>query len=426
MRFPWRRRTGGEPLVDGPRARILFWACLLIAVNQLGFGAIIPVVPLYAQAYGVGEFAIGLTIAVYGLARFIANVPAGRLADLRGRRATLAVGGIITVAGNLLTAIAPDYELFLAARFVSGLGAAMVLTGGQLVVNDIASPHNRGRLMSIYQGVFGFAVGLGPIPGGFLASWLGLEIPFIAYAVLAAGVTVIAWFAMPETKDLRPPGTVPIGSTPHAGNGQSAAPPPLAPEIRTAFGLISGISFTSFFARTGALFNVIPVMAAGAMGLSPGQIGLGLGMNSLMSVVLAYPSGWLTDRFGRKAVIVPATILNGASLLLFAAADGFAGFLVAALAWGAAGGIASSAPAAYAADLAPPGRSSWLLSRYRTVADAGYVAGPLTLGFIATSFSPVTALWFCALLLIAAGITFGVRAPETLPAHLQSPGPASP
>lgn len=423
MRFPSRRRSG-EPLLDRSRARILVWACLLIAVNQLGFGAIIPVVPLYAQAYGVGEFAIGLTIAVYGLARFVANVPAGRLADLRGRRATLAVGGLITVAGNLLTALAPDYDLFLAARFVSGLGAAMVLTGGQLVVNDIASPHNRGRLMSIYQGVFGFAVGLGPIPGGFLASWLGLEVPFIVYAVLAGGVTGIAWFAMPETKDLRPPARTDSPASERSAPDRDA--PSLTPSIRTPFVLISGVSFTSFFARTGALFNVIPVMAAGSMGLSPGQIGLGLGMNSLMSVLLAYPSGWLTDRFGRKAVIVPATILNGASLLLFAVADGFGGFLAAALVWGAAGGIASSAPAAYAADLAPPGRSGWLLSRYRTVADAGYVAGPLTLGFIATSVSPVAALWFCAALLIGAGVTFGLRAPETLPVHLRAPRPSSP
>ncbi len=429
----FRSKPGsGEPLLDRQRTTILIWACVLIAVNQIGFGSIVPVVPLYAEAYGVGEFAVGLTIAVYGLARFIANVPAGRLADLRGRRATLAVGGVITVVGNLLTAVAPNYELFLGARFVSGLGAAMVLTGGQLVVNDIASPHNRGRLLSIYQGVFGFAVGIGPIPGGFLADRFGLEIPFIAYAALAAAVTVIAWFAMPETRDLRPPHLA-SARTAVAAQADSTSPstqpaqlPPFTPATRTSFLLICGVSFSSFFARTGALFSVIPLMAAGPMGLTTGQIGLGLGMNSLMSVLLAYPSGWLTDRFGRKAVIVPSTILTGASLLLFAAADGFPGYVFAALIWGTAGGISSSAPAAYAADLAPPGRSAWLLSRYRTFADAGYVAGPLLLGLIAYAASPVAALWACAALLVVAGATFGLRAPETLPARLRPADPVSP
>lgn len=435
MRLFRSRPGSGEPLLDRQRTTILIWACVLIAVNQIGFGSIVPVVPLYAEAFGVGEFAVGLTIAVYGLARFIANVPAGRLADLRGRRATLATGGVITVVGNLLTAVAPNYELFLGARFVSGLGAAMVLTGGQLVVNDIASPHNRGRLMSIYQGVFGFAVGIGPIPGGLLADRFGLELPFIAYAALAAAVTMIAWFAMPETRDLRPPQpaagrTVATESIGLAGtttrSAQSARSPPLTPVTRNSFLLICGVSFSSFFARTGALFSVIPLMAAGPMGLTTGQIGLGLGMNSLMSVLLAYPSGWLTDQFGRKAVIVPSTILTGVSLLLFAAADGFPGFVFAALIWGTAGGISSSAPAAYAADLAPPGRSAWLLSRYRTFADAGYVAGPLLLGFIAYAASPVVALWACAVLLVLAGTTFGLRAPETLPARLRTADPVSP
>lgn len=426
----FRGRPGtAEPLLAPDRIPILIWACVLIAVNQLGFGAIVPIVPLYAEAYGVSGFAIGLTIAVYGLARFVTNVPAGRLADLRGRRATLAVGGLVTVLGNVLTAVAPNYELFLGARFVSGLGAAMVLTGGQLVVNDIASLRNRGRLMSIYQGVFGFAVGIGPLPGGLLADHFGLEVPFLTYAGLAAGVTLIAWRVMPETRDLRPP--VPAPAAPPRPSGPGAAPAPAAapvgftPASGLPFILISGVSFSSFFARTGALFNVIPLMAAGAMGLSTTQIGVGLTMNSVMSVALAYPSGWLTDRFGRKAVIVPATILNGASLLLFSVAGNFAGFLLAALVWGAAGGISSSAPAAYAADLAPPGQGGRVLSRYRTVADAGYVAGPLLLGLIATQASPEVALWACSALLIAAGGVFGLRAPETLPARLRtSAGPA--
>mgnify|MGYP000064717041 CR=1 FL=1 len=47
--------------------RILIWICALIAVNQLGFGAIVPVIPLYASSYGVPQSAIGMAIAVYGL-----------------------------------------------------------------------------------------------------------------------------------------------------------------------------------------------------------------------------------------------------------------------------------------------------------------------------------------------------------------------
>ena len=412
--------TAGAPTglgLDPARRAVLLWACLLIAVNQLGFGAIVPVVPLYAQAFGVSGFAIGLAIAIYGLARFVANVPAGRLADARGRRVALAAGGLVTVLGNVLNAAAPSYEVFLGARFISGLGAAMVLIGGQLVVNDIATPANRGRLMAIYQGTFGFAVGIGPIPGGFLAEHLGLRWPFAAYAGLALVVTLIAWFGMPETRPAR-------ASVPTGASAQAATPSPLTtPAARLSFLLICTVSFTAFFARTGALFNVVPLLAAAHMGLSTDEIGLGLGANSVVGVLLAYPSGWLTDRFGRKAVIVPSTLVSGASLLLYAVAGNLAGYLLASVVWGIASGIASSAPVAYAADLAPTGGAGWLLSRYRTVADAGYVAGPLILGLLASVASPVVALVFCAAMLVVASTLFALRAPETLPSRARSTSP---
>src|SRR5947209_11595843 len=131
--------------------------CVLIAVNQLGFGSVVPVTPLYAASFGVPPSAIGLTIALYGLARFLCAVPSGRLADRIGRRGTLGLGVAVTVLGNLLCALAPNYPLFLAARFVAGAGAALVITTAQIVLADISAPSQRGRFMGIYSGVFAFA-----------------------------------------------------------------------------------------------------------------------------------------------------------------------------------------------------------------------------------------------------------------------------
>src|SRR5687768_18486433 len=94
--------------------------CALIAVNQLGFGGIVPVMALYARSFGVLQSAIGVAIAVYGLARFLVAVPTGQLADRFGRRATLVLGGLVTAVGNLLCAYAPNFAALVAARFVAG------------------------------------------------------------------------------------------------------------------------------------------------------------------------------------------------------------------------------------------------------------------------------------------------------------------
>lgn len=396
---------------------VLIWMCVLISANQLGFGSIVPVIALYAEDFGVNQTAIGLTIAVYGMARFLVNLPAGRLADVIGRRSTLALGGLVTVAGTVLCATAPNYEVFLVARFIAGAGAAFVLTAGQIVLADIASPHNRGRVMAIYQGVFLFSVGAGAFPGGWLADRFSLAAPFWANAGLAALVTILAWMFVPETKGLR------AGERSH---GLGIPVLSFGNQVRQivhtpGFLLICLVSFTAFFARTGGLFNVIPLLAEDQIGLSPGQIGIGIGMMSIMGLVLVYPSGALVDRFGRKAVIVPSTLLTGIAILGYGAAGTFLAFMLCSIFWSAASGVSGAAPAAYTADIAPPGMTAPTMGLYRALADAGYVAGPLALGIISDLQSPVAALAFTSAILIGSGLLFAVKAPESLPDRVVPP-----
>lgn len=398
--------------LDAAGQKILVWMCVLIAANQLGFGAIVPVTALYAESFGVSNTAIGLTVAIYGLARLAVNVPAGRMADLLGRRWALAVGGILTVAGTIVCAIAPSYAIFLTGRFIAGAGAAGVLTGGQIVLADIAQPGNRGRVMAIYQGVFIVTVGAGAWPGGWLATNFGLAAPFWANALLASFVTAIAWFFVPETRELASrPGTA---RPSHAGGFLGQTHFLLRSE---GIVLISLVSLSAAFARTGGLFNVIPLLADQQIGLSPDQIGLGLGMVSIVGLVLVYPSGVLVDRFGRKAVIVPSTILSGVAMLAYTTADSFGLFMVASIFWATSTGIAGAAPAAYAADVAPPGMTASAMGLYRALSDVGYVIGPLALGAASDLSGPDAALWLTAGLLFAVGTTFSLRAAETRPAQ---------
>lgn len=394
------------------RNQVLIWICALIAVNQLGFGSIVPVMPLYARGFGVPQSAIGLAIAIYGLARFLINVPAGQLADRIGRRGALAVGGLVTAIGNVLCAVAPSFLPFLAARFVAGAGAALVLTASQIVLADISTPARRGRIMAIYSGVFAFAVGAGPYPGGLLAERLGLAAPFYAYAALGTAAAAVAWLRVPETRGLRQ-GSATTHSVPALSFGAQMR----LLSAQTGFLLVSLISFGAFFARTGALFNLIPLLGEERLRLAPDQIGLGLGMISVIGLGLAYPSGALADRFGRKGVIVPATLLTGCSLFLFTLASSYSGFLLACALWAVASGLSSAAPAAYAADIAPPGMNAAAMGAYRSLSDSGYVAGPLLLGLAADTIGINHALLATAALLVTIVLLFARFAPETHRAH---------
>jgi MFS family permease len=381
--------------------------CVLIAVNQLGFGSIVPALALYARSFGVSQSAIGVAVGVYGLARFLVAVPGGNLAERLGRRATLAIGGLVTAAGNLACAFAPGFATFVLARFVAGAGAALVINTGQIVLADITTPSRRGRTMALYQGVFLFAVGIGPLPGGLLAERFGLETPFVAYALAGAVAAAVAWLRVPETKGLRNPGAAAAESLPS-----------FVSQIRllaghVGFVLVGLTSFSNAVARTGALFNVIPILARDRLALTTDRIGLGLALASIVGLGLAYPAGALADHYGRKAVIVPATALAGLSLVLFVVAPTYAWFLFACAAWSVAAGIGGAAPAAYAADVAPPGMNAAAMSTYRMISDLGYVIGPMALGLAADLAGPGATLVATALLLVSVAMLFAGLAPET-------------
>lgn len=388
------------------RTRILVWMCVLIAVNQLGFGSIVPALALYARSFDVTQSAIGVAIAAYGLARFLVAVPAGQLADGLGRRTALAAGGLLSALGNLLCALAPTFAAFVGARFVAGAGAALVLTTGLIVIADISTPTNRGRMMSVYQGVFIFAVGIGPLPGGLLATHWGLPAPFLAYAVTSLLAAAVAWLAIPDTKAMQRPDVPEPLEVPYRAQLRLLT-------AHRGFMLVSLLAFVNAVARTGALFNVIPILARDRLALDPDRIGFGLALASVVGLALAYPAGVMVDRYGRKIIIVPATIMSGLSLTLFLLAPTYGWFLAGCAAWSVAMGISGAAPAAYAADTAPPGMNAAALSSYRMLADLGYVVGPIALGLVADLAGADAALGGAAVLLVAVALLFARFAPET-------------
>jgi MFS family permease len=389
--------------------RILFWMCVLVAVNQLGFGAMIPSLPLYAQSFGVPASAVGLAVAVYGLARFFSAVPSGQLSDRLGRRPSLAIGGLISGMGNLWCAAATSFPEFIVARFVAGFGAGLIVTTGQIVLADITTPERRGRMLALYQGTFIFAVGIGPFPGGLLAEHFGLHAPFVASGLAALGAMSVAWFGVSETQNL---------SKSRSSSPAGLVRLPFVDQVRLVtaklgFALISAIVLMGAIVRTGGLFTVIPILARDRLELSVGAIGFALMLGSVAGLVTAYPLGWLTDRYGRKAVIVPATLISGSSMLLYCLAPNYGWFVAASLVWGMAISALGTAPAAYAVDSAPPGMNAAAMSIFRMIADAGYIAGPLALGLIADVFGATVALVLAAALIMSAGAAFAVLAPET-------------
>lgn len=398
------------------RDRSFIAVCALILVNQLGFGIITPVLPSYARSFGLDPGGIGLVIGVYGFARFIANVPAGQLAERRGRREVLVIGTAITSVASALMATADNLPQLLAYRLLSGLGAATVITAGQIMVADLATPANRGRMMSVYQGFFLVGVGLGPAPGGLLADHFGLRAPFIAYALFSAAACVMSMVVIHETKPAPAARVQHPDGAPDAGATVPAHPIDARALRRTltsrAFLLIGFVAFAQFAGRTGAVFTVVPLLGRELINLSASQIGYALTLISMLNLATIYFSGSLADRFGRKPVIVPSMLVEGIGLVIFAFSPSYPMFMLSAAVWGLGAGISGPAPAAYVTDLAPEEVRARIIGYSRSVADAGYIVGPLGLGVIASRFGYEAPLLLTAGVIGVAGALFWAFAPE--------------
>lgn len=391
---------------------MLVWVCLVIAVNQLGFGIIVPVTPLYARTFGVSEAAIGLVVAIYGLGRFLFSAPVGHAADRFGRKRTIFAGTMLTCVGSVLCGLATDFTQLLVYRFIAGIGSTTVITGTQIVVADVATRENRGRMMSTYQGFFAFAVGVGPSIGGVVAVLWGARAPFFVFAILTIVAGLLALTRLPETAARSSTAALPAAARPTQGVG-----PPSRGVIRqlltsAGFLTVSLVTLQAAFNRTGAIFSVVPLMGVERLGLDPAAIGAALTAGNMLNLAMIVAAGFMVDRFGRKPVIIPSCLLLAAAFVGFAYAPHYVAFALSAVLWGVGTALGGST-AAYAADQAPPGGNAVTMGIYRMLSDAGYVLGPLLLGVVAERAGAQAALLTAAGIALGAMVPFAILAPET-------------
>lgn len=401
-----RLRTAVALLRRNERLLAISSTTVLVMAGQ---GVISPVLPLYAESFGVSAATIGLTLSFFAIARLVLNVPLGVLSDRRGRRVLLVGGPLVTALGMIGSGLAPGIVVLLAWRLVAGAGSAMYMTGAQVYLADISTPANRAKVIGTNQGALLLGTAVGPAVGGVLAEAAGLEAPFYLVGVTALAAAAYGWFRLPET---RPQPT----EAPPADADGGAAPrrPWVALVLSRDFLAVAMVTLAIFFTRTGSRMTLMPLLAVGFLDFSVGSLGLIFTAMAVVNMVGLAPAAWLADNLGRKHAIVPSGLAVGVALVLLSAGDSQTTFLVGALALAVATSVAGPAPAAYAADVAPPDLRGLGMAMYRTAGDIGFVIGPPLLGAIADATTIRVALLVNAGLVIAATAAFAVVASETL------------
>ena len=239
--------------------------CVLIAVNQLGSAAVVPVIALYARR-SVSRSRRSASPSPSTASRVSSSAPAGQLGDRLGRRTALAAGRARHRRRATCSRLRPDLRRVRRRALRGGRGAAWWSTTGQIVLADITTPARRGPRHGHPPGRLPFAVGIGPRAGR--APRGTLRPPGAVRRLRAARASVVprSRGSSSPTRGASLAASIGLGTARAAAGPLPARPPPhWAPRLRLSS---APLGFVNAVARTGAPFNVIPLSRGDRLALS--------------------------------------------------------------------------------------------------------------------------------------------------------------
>ncbi|MCB2107695.1 MAG: MFS transporter [Rhodobacteraceae bacterium] len=374
---------------------------LIVFVNLLGFGIIIPILPLFALRLGSGPEMASIVVGLYSLMQLITSPILGRLSDKYGRRPILMWSLSIAIVSYIIMAMADSIWMLVLSRVLGGAVAGNLATAFAYVT-DVTTPENRAKSMGMLGASFSMGFVFGPALGGLLSgddvATANFVLPSIAAAVLTGVALTGVIFVLPES---------------------------LSPELRRAAAQQPRKSFAAQFkvavsrrvlaalCAIGLVAMVIWSLMEGVfsmwgldiLNLGPTDIGLlfcyiGL-LNAMVQGGLIGP---LTKRFGERAMVGFTVFAYLVGFFWLSTVDAFWSMIGAMTLLSLGNGCFNPSMSSLVSKEAADYERGAVLGIYQAAGSLGRVLGPAMAGFIYAGFYPGAPFFLSALLAIPVGI----------------------
>jgi MFS family permease len=409
---------GDSPAADAGRrssGRPLLFIFLTVFIDLLGFGIVIPLLPIYSKVYHADELTLGLLMGSFSGMQLLFAPLWGRLSDRIGRKPVL-VGGLIgTSLSYLLFSRADSLALLFASRLLAGFFGANVSTA-QAYIADVTTPESRAKGMGLVGAAFGLGFTLGPWMGGELAR-AGQGVP----GLVAAGFSLAA--AAFGALTLREPARGARGADSRLFRLDNLRFAAREARLRTplllAFLAVLAFSgFESMFQRFGIeLFPAAfqfgggeevgawrPDEAAALSGRYLGAVGV------ISALIQGGLIRRLVPRFGEPALAVAGPALTAVGLAVVAAAPSFAVVIAGCIVMPLGFGVNNPAVSSLISRSAPAAEQGAYMGINQSLASLARLVGPLMAGAV---YGSLGARWpfavSVAVLVGATGMAVGYR-----------------
>ena len=397
-----------------------FW--LLVLINAF-VGTMVglerTVLPLLAeQEFGIASRSAALSfIATFGVVKAATNLMAGRLGDSWGRKNVLILGWVFAIPVPFMLMFAPSWKWVVAANVLLGINQGLAWSTTVIMKIDLVGPRQRGLATGLNEFAGYLAVALAALISGQIAARYGLrpEPFYLGVAAVALGLSLTLLFVRDTTAHVREEIRQRDAAAPETGALEStgswlhvfAQGTWRDPALATAshVGLVNNLN-------DGVAWGLFPVFFAAA----------GLSLKEISILAFIYPAIWgvtqlatgsLSDRWGRKGLIVTGMLLQGAALITVALGDGFTIWMIAAACLGLGTAMVYPTLLALIGDVAHPSQRGGAVGAYRFWRDSGYAIGAIASGLVADRWGVGPAIALTGLLTAGTGILAAVRLPET-------------
>jgi MFS transporter, DHA1 family, multidrug resistance protein len=366
---------------------------------MVGFGVVIPVLPVFVRSFDVGYTEVGAVISAFALMRLVASPFCGKLIDRGGERTILAIGIGIVAVSSAMVGIAQSYLEVLLLRGAGGIGSAMFSISAMTLLLGTTDRSMRGRAVGFYQG--GFLIGgmAGPALGGILAI-ISLRAPFFFYAgtLVVAGVVGLAF--------LRP-------RSDRSADADSESVPVIPfrqviadPRFRAA----CLANFASGWASLGVRSALVPVLVVEVLHRTELWTGIAFAIAAVAQTLALGPAGKFVDTVGRRPAIIGAYALAAGVMIVIPFAGDIWMLTALLCVYGVAAAFMGTAPAAAVGDAAGA-RSGQPVAIFSAFSDLGAIVGPLVAGALLDVLSYQAAFGSAVVLMLAASV-YALRMPR--------------
>jgi len=355
-----------------------------------------PVLPRFAQDLGSSPELIGLIVAASTITGIFIKLPAGALSDMLGRRRMMLLGSLFFAVPPFFYPLITDTLSLLFLRFVHGFATAIFSPVASAYVADLFQK-GRGEKLGWFSSATDIGATLGPLIGGFiLFSTASYSTTYLIVGALGCLPLLMVLLLPAEENRPRATEDKPARWTEFKKG--------IVEVLSSCLVIIASALEAAMYLGYGAFLGFFPIYAK-ELGYNDAAIGLIMGSQLATTMVGKPLGGWLSDRMGRKPIILLGILLCAVIIPLIMRSQAFYVLIVLSCLFGLGVAVVTPSTTALVADLAKKGRMGSAMGVFGTIWDTGEAAGPILAGVLIATFSYFNGfLIIAALMVIVAGI----------------------